>query len=155
MSRADAGGRGGAPPAEAGAVLPGEEARVIEPILLVGVASGAIALGVARAHPLDGLHAWLWPGREQGTPQPPGARGWAAYLLSCPLCLGAWLCAALWLCQGLPDGLAAPVAWGASWAVSTATAWGLERLALRPDEDVYPLAGAVRPDRVEDLDRQA
>jgi len=97
-------------------------------ILFVGLASGAIALGVARARPFDGLHAWLWPHREQGAPQPPGARGWAAYLLSCPWCLGAWLCAGLWACQGVPAGLSPVVAWAAAWAVSTATARGLERL---------------------------
>ena len=96
-------------------------------VLLVGIASGAIALGVARAHPLDGLHAWLWPARETGTPQPPGLRGWAAYLLSCPWCLGAWLCAGLWVVQGVPRGLSPVVAWAAAWAVSTATARGLER----------------------------
>ena len=96
-------------------------------ILWVGLASGAIALVVARARPFDALHAWLWPGREQGAPQPPGARGWAAYLLSCPWCLGAWLCAALWACQGVPAGLTPIVAWAAAWAVSTATARGLER----------------------------
>jgi len=73
-----------------------------------------MALAVARGGLFDALRARL--------------RGRLAELAECPLCLGAWLCAGLWAVQGLPEGLAAPVAWGASWAVSTATAWGLERL---------------------------
>lgn len=132
LPRVDAGGGRRAAAGEAGAVLLGEAAGLVTGaavlVLLVGVASGAIALGVARAHPLDGLHTRLWPGREAGAPQPPGARGWAAYLLSCPWCLGAWLCAGLWACQGVPEGLVWPVAWAAAWGVSTATALGLERM---------------------------
>jgi hypothetical protein len=83
---------------------------------------------VARAHPLDALHDRLWPRRSEGTPQPPGIRGWLGYLLSCPWCLGAWLCAGLWAVQGVPGGLSWPVAWGAAWWVSTVAVRVLERL---------------------------
>lgn len=84
------------------------------PVVSVGLASGVMALAVARGDLFK-------PFRDR-------LRGRFWMLANCPLCLGAWLCAALWLAQGLPEGLSAPVAWGASWAVSTATAFGLEEL---------------------------
>jgi hypothetical protein len=85
-------------------------------VLLVGLAAGVAAAAIAADEGLfQPLHARL--------------KGRAGYLMACPVCLSFWLCAALWLAQGIPDGLAAPVAWGASWAVSTATAYGLRRLA--------------------------
>lgn len=80
-------------------------------ILLVGLASGIMSLAISES----GLFA---PVRRR-------LDGMLYLLVSCALCLGAWLCAGLWLWQGLPPGISAPVAWGASWAISTATAWGL------------------------------
>lgn len=84
------------------------------PVVAVGLASGVIALAISRGGLFRPLRSHL--------------RGPLAELAECPLCLGAWLCAALWGVQGLPPELSAPVAWGASWAVSTAVAWGLEEL---------------------------
>ena len=84
------------------------------PIVAVGLASGVMALAVSES----GLFA----------PVRAALRGLPGELARCSLCLGAWLCAALWLAQGIPEGMSALVAWGASWAVSTATAWGLGRL---------------------------
>ena len=83
-------------------------------IVAVGLASGVLSLAVSEGGLFDPLRERL--------------RGKLYLLASCALCLGAWFCAALWLWQGVPQGMAAPVAWGASWAVSTATAWGLEEL---------------------------
>ena len=88
---------------------------MLTPVLLVGLAAGVAALAVAEGGLFEPLRARL--------------TGWAGELVSCPLCLGFYLCAALWLAQGIPDNLAAPVALGAAWAVSTATAYGLRRLA--------------------------
>ena len=82
--------------------------------LAVGLASGVVSLAVARGGLFEPLRARL--------------RGRLAMLAACPLCLGAWVCAGLWLVQGLPPGLTAPVAWGAAWAISTATAFGLEHV---------------------------
>lgn len=84
-------------------------------VLLVGLASGVAALAVSAGSLFEPLRARL--------------TGWPAKLAECPLCLGFWLCAALWFVQGLPDGISSPVALGASWAVSAATSYGLERLA--------------------------
>lgn len=84
-------------------------------ILWVGLASGVICLALAEGGIFD-----PWRSRLRGK--------WAN-LASCPLCLGAWVCAALWVYQGLPPGVSAPVAWGASWAVSTAVSFGLLRLS--------------------------
>ena len=116
MLRAADGGDGGRGQAgEAEAVLPRAEEGALTPVLLVGLASGVMALALAQGGLFEPLRARL--------------TGWAGELAGCPLCLGAWLCAALWAVQGIPEGIAAPVAWGAAWAVSTATAYGLERLA--------------------------
>lgn len=81
-------------------------------ILWVGLASGVAALAISDGglfRPLRNRLDWE--------------------LLRCPLCLGFWACGALWAAQGLPDHLSAPVAWGAAWAVSAATSYGLRRLA--------------------------
>lgn len=120
LRRADegAGPRGGAA-AAASSVLHREEEGLLTPVW-VGLASGVMALAIAQAEAFAPLRARL--------------TGRLAYLSTCPLCLGAWLSAGLLLIQGPPPGLAWPVAWGASWAVSTATAWGLDRLAGEPDE---------------------
>ena len=84
-------------------------------VLLVGLASGVACLAVTSG----GVFDWL---RERV------AEGKLGQLVRCSLCLGFWACGALWAVQPLPDGLTLPVAWGASWAVSTATAWLLEDL---------------------------
>jgi hypothetical protein len=102
---------------------------MLTPVLDVGLASGVAALAVSDSDLFRPLRDRLWPSRDEGAPSPPGLRGWLAGLLHCPLCLGFWACAALWLAQGLPDHLSAPVAWGAAWAVSAATSYGLRRLA--------------------------
>lgn len=83
-------------------------------VLLVGLASGIASLAVAES----GLFA---PLRDR-------LAGWPGQLVRCALCLGFWLCGALWAFQPLPEGIAILTAWGASWAISTATAWVLEDL---------------------------
>lgn len=109
-------------------MLPGEEEGLLTPVW-VGLASGVLALAIAQAEVFAPLRARL--------------TGRLAYLSTCPLCLGAWLCAGLTVWQGPPPGLVWPVAWGASWAVSTATAWGLDRLAGQEDEgpDLHSTSG--------------
>lgn len=94
-------------------MLFGAEEPVI-PVLLVGLASGVACLAVTSS----GLFE---PVRNRLT-------GRLGMLVRCSLCLGFWACGALWAIQPLPPGLTLPVAWGASWAVSTATAWLLEDL---------------------------
>jgi len=84
-------------------------------ILLVGLAAGVLALAIARGSVFEPLRARL--------------TGWPGELVRCPLCLSAWLCGALWLTQGVPDGVSPDVAWGASWAVATAYAAAVERVA--------------------------
>lgn len=83
-------------------------------VLLVGLASGVACLAVTTSELFYPLRARL--------------SGRLGQLVRCSLCLGAWACAVLWAVQPLPEGIALPVAWGASWAVSTATAWLLEDL---------------------------
>lgn len=95
-------------------MLPESEARTFTLTLLVGLASGVICLAVTRGGLFEPFRARL--------------SGKLATLFSCPLCLGAYVVAGLWAFQGLPDGLSAPVAWGAAWAVSTGVAFTLEHL---------------------------
>ena len=83
--------------------------------LPVGLASGVVALALSRGSIFAPLRARL--------------TGWPEKLVTCPLCLGAWLCAAGTALQGAPTGLTWPIAWGASWAVSTALAVAVDRMA--------------------------
>ena len=83
-------------------------------VLLVGLASGVACLAVSASGLFEPLRNRL--------------TGRLGMLVRCPLCLGFWACGALWAVQPLPEGIVLPVAWGASWAVSTATAWLLEEL---------------------------
>ena len=101
------------------------------PVLLVGLASGVVALAISRTRAFRPLRDIVWPGHEDEppTPLPPGARGWAAYLVTCYVCLGAWLAAGLTALQGVPGGLHPVVSWGASWAVGAAFAAAVDRLA--------------------------
>lgn len=99
--------------------------------LPVGLASGVLALAISRTRAFRPLRDIVWPGHEDEPPAPlpPGARGWAAYLLTCYVCLGAWLSLGLTVLQGAPDELRPVVAWGASWAVAAAFAATVDRLA--------------------------
>ncbi len=103
---------------------------MVEVVLLVGLASGVLALAISRARIFRWLRELVWPGHdaEPPAPRPPGVRGWAGYLLTCWLCLGAWLCAALWAVEGLPGKPSGLVLWAASWAVSTLLAAAVDRL---------------------------
>lgn len=83
-------------------------------VVAVGLASGIASLAVSEGGIFDPIRRRL--------------RGKLYLLASCAMCLGFWFCGALWAVQGAPPGLVLPVAWGASWAISTATAWGLQEL---------------------------
>ena len=88
--------------------------EAVASVLLVGAASGAVALAVTRGK----LFAWL-------RIRMPGILG---DLVSCPFCLGAYTAAGFCAIQGRPLGLNDWVYWGAAWAVSTAVSGALERL---------------------------
>lgn len=99
--------------------------------LPVGLASGILALAISRTRAFRWLRELVWPGHEDEPPAPlpPGARGWAAYFVTCQVCLGAWLSLALAALQGAPAGLHPVVAWGAAWATGALLAAAVGRLA--------------------------
>lgn len=102
--------------------------------LPVGLASGIFALAIARTRAFRPLRDLVWPGHEDEPPAPlpAGARGWAAYLVTCHVCLSGWLALALVALQGVPAGLHPVVAWGASWATGAALAAAVDRMAGEP-----------------------
>lgn len=99
--------------------------------LPVGLASGILALAISRTRAFRWLRELVWPGHEDEppTPLPAGARGWAAYFVTCHVCLGAWLSLALTALQGAPAGLHPVVAWWAAWAIGALLAAAVGRLA--------------------------
>lgn len=84
-------------------------------VLLVGLASGIVALAISRGQVFGSLRA--------------GLTGWRAYLSQCPLCLGFWVSLALTAVQGAPQGIEFCVAWFASWGVGTLLAFSVDRMA--------------------------
>lgn len=112
-------------------MLPGPSSEGPVTWLPVGLASGILALAISRTRVFRPLRDLVWPGHEDEwpTPQPPGLRGWVAYLLTCHTCLSAWAAAALTALQGVPAGLHPVAAWGASWAVGAALAAAVDRMA--------------------------
>lgn len=98
--------------------------------LPIGLASGVLALAISRTRAFRWLRELVWPGHEDEPPTPlsPGARGWAAYLVTCHVCLSAWLAAGLTVLQG-PAGLHPVVAWGAAWGIGALLAAAVDRLA--------------------------
>ena len=99
--------------------------------LPVGLASGVLALAISRTRAFRPLRDIVWPGHEDEppTPLPAGARGCAAYFVTCHVCLGAWLSLALTALQGASAGLRPVVAWGAAWATGALLAAAVGRLA--------------------------
>jgi hypothetical protein len=79
--------------------------------LTVGLASGIVALTLARGRIFDPLRARL--------------TGWRAELAGCYLCLGLYVSGAMTALQGSGGWLE----WLASWAVSTLLAASVDRLA--------------------------
>lgn len=99
--------------------------------LPVGLASGVVALAISRTRAFRPLREFVWPGHEDEPPAPlpPGVRGWAAYLVTCYVCLGAWLAAGLTALQGVDEGMVPLVAWLAAWGVSSLLAAAVDRMA--------------------------
>jgi hypothetical protein len=80
-------------------------------VLLVGLASGIIALALSRGTVFAPVRARL--------------TGWRAELASCPLCLGFWLSGLL----TAAEGTGGPLEWLAAWAISTGYAVAVGRMA--------------------------
>ena len=77
----------------------------------VGLASGIVALAIARGRVFDPLRARL--------------TGWRAELAGCYLCLGFWTAGVLTILSGSGG----PLEWLASWGVGTLLAASVDRLA--------------------------